>query len=227
MTPQETDGMWRLLCHWSGEDDLVDGKWVDKVSGERFGFYGNVLREDAGYHLLRNVYGQLTGNGVLPLGNHYRVVIDARATAQPDSAHPAAYVVFVDFQSLGDTPGGFMCGYGGNGAKNRPNTNDKRHVHDAEDGRFEPGSFITVDGNATDGVFEFANEPYDAAHDVWTFRFNGGEKIYSHLHGLCPQNIVGRQNIWLNRGFGAASWQDNIYTDDILYRDIKIYTERI
>lgn len=216
---------WKLIHHWSGEDELItiNGQqmWEDRVGGDRFIMPEETIREADGYRLLRDVKAGLDGGAdVLPLGNHYKVVFDAVATALPDERYAIPYIVLADFCSLSGWNYGFMCAFCE--AYQRPSVNDKRHFP-----RFQTGSFITKIGVPTDGIFELANEMYDDTHDVWSFRYNHGDKIYSDLHDPCPQNQIQKAYVVLNHGAIVRSMGQELYTNDILYRDIKIYTEII
>lgn len=214
---------WKLIHHWSGEDELItiNGQqmWEDRVGGDRFIMPEETIREADGYRLLRDVKAKLDGGSAkFPLGYHYKVELDAEATALPDKTFSVPYIMLADFSSLGGWNYGFMCAFCE--AYKKPSVNDKRHSV-----VFPVGSFITKTGVPTDGIFEFACVPYDDTQDIWRFRYNQEDYVYTTKpHAQYAQNEIAKQNVILNCGNVRALGQE-LYTNDILYRGIKIYTE--
>lgn len=118
MPPQE-----KLLYHWSGEDDLVGGKWYDKVQGlpwtkektiapktsDQKGYKTGSSSNAGGF--IMNINTQESNNGTvgLNMGRCWRIVIDCEPTAMGGTSTTTAYIA--DFCGNRETHNGFAFGF--------------------------------------------------------------------------------------------------------------------
>lgn len=212
-----------LRYWWDAHDALVDGMWVDRVSGGKIRPKGGEQDTAAGtFHFPEETYASIISR--VDLGRHFRIVFNARIVVPPDDGKTRRSFVLMEFGSVSSVNRGLYTALlryaGGEGT---PNMNYKMFGNNNQVlYKFPDNSFPFEFDSILDGVFEFGNEAFDDENDILWFRGNRQAKIYSiNPHPIINHN--GFSNQFLNRGAIGFTYSNERYNNDITYRSIKIY----
>lgn len=214
---EDNDGL-VLMHHWNAKDDLVNNRWMDRVTGTAYFPMQQSWVEEEGMHLRQGDTSTLAGMpGTLDLGRRFRVEVDARATIVPKSGFQYGTAIMISLQSYGGFTRGFAMGLA---QKTQCFTvNDVGARPSVSFGR----DFLPIRENEPiDGVFTLDHIPVDVEHDVWRFRF-GDIDLVTDPFGNGNMDGIHQHFVKLNTGSTATSWDGSYYLQDILYREIRIY----
>lgn len=213
---EENDGL-VLKHHWNAKDDLVNNRWMDRVTGTAYFTINPEWKEAAGIHMMPRQASALCMDGPMDLGRHFKIEIDVRAEAVPMAGYPTIWVVPIDFQSIG----GLNLGFGLLVSEQMQwlsiNFRPYRSIN------FKKGAFTVPQGEPMDGVFTLEYYPVDETRNIWRVQF-GDIELFTEPYAFHPMNGIAPERITLNRGATCMTWSNENYTHDILYRSIKIYT---
>lgn len=215
----------RLIYHWSGEDDLVNNTWVDRIQGFPFSKQNNPIHENSGYTCANsqgffkaNLNTDVAGNGTIGLhiGRHWRIVIDCT----PLDIRTNNMNLIIDFGSLGQSNKSFGFGISGSNGQDRMIDNYKtqgnKNTYSVATGR--NASNVPSPPVNTRAVIEYGCKPSNNG-DVQYIMYNNVEQMAAQAH----TPIKFEADFSLDNGLIGNGNASNYAIVRIAIFDIKIY----
>ena len=215
----------RLIYHWSGEDDLVNNAWVDRIQGFPLGKMNNPIHENNGYTCVSSqgyfkcdLNTTIAGNGTvgLHIGRHWRIVVDCT----PLIFRTTNLNLIIDFGSLGNVNKSFGFGISGAGGQDRIVDNYKSRnnstIYSVATSR--NSSNVPAPSINTRAVIEYGCEQSDNG-DVQYFIYNDVKQVSTQAH----QPIYFEADFHLASGFVGNGNVSNYSIERVAIYDIKIY----
>ena len=178
----------RLIYHWSGEDDLVNNAWVDRIQGFPLGKMNNPIHENSGYtcnggagYFMADLNSTVARNGTvgLHIGRLWRVVVECT----PLIFRTTNMNLIVDFGSLTPSNKSFGFGISGAGGQDRiidnyksPTNSQKYSVATSRNDSNVPAPSIN-----TRAIIEYGCEQSDNG-DVQYFIYNDVKQVATQVH---------------------------------------------
>ena len=215
----------RLIYHWSGEDDLVNNAWVDRIQGFPLGKMNNPIHENNGYTCANtqgcfrsNLNTTVAGNGTvgLHIGRHWRIVVDCT----PLIFRTTNLNLIIDFGSLGTANKAFGFGISGAGGQDRIVDNYKSRnnstIYSVADKRNT--SNVPAPSINTRAVIEYGCEQSDNG-DVQYFIYNGVKQVATLAH----DPIIFEADFYLDQIYFGCGNAGSYAIERVAIYDIKIY----